>query len=61
MDGKLTGDFPNLRLRSVATPKANQIVLGSYSSAQHASKTLWYDDVVAATCYIGPKVTAEPD
>ena len=56
VDGKLAGDFPNLRLRSVETLKANQVILSSYSSRRDPNKTLWYDDVVVATSYIGPQV-----
>lgn len=52
--GKLTGDFPNLRLRSVETLKADRIKIGMYASKTQANKTMWYDDVVAATSYIGP-------
>ena len=55
VDGKLAGDFPNLRLRSVATLKANYVVIVSYSSGRHENVTHWYDDVVAATSYIGPQ------
>jgi hypothetical protein len=61
VDGKLAGDFPNLRLRGAATLKANQLILGSYSSSTHPNKTHWYDDVVAATTYIGPQVAAGAD
>jgi len=60
VDGKLAGDFPNLRLRSVETLKANYIVIVSYSSSKHPNTTHWYDDVVAATSYIGPQVAAHP-
>jgi len=59
VDGKLAGDFPNLRLRSVASLKVNHVVLSSYSSRTDANKTLWYDDVVVATSYIGPQLPAE--
>jgi len=59
VNGKLTGDFPNLRLRSVTTLKANQIIIVSYSSSVHPNVTHWYDDTVAATSYIGPQVTAK--
>ena len=61
VDGKLAGDFPNLRLRSVETLRANYIVIVSYSSSKHPNITHWYDDVVAATSYIGPQVTTEPE
>ncbi len=60
VDGELAGDFPNLRLRSVEALKANQVVLSSYSSRRGPNKTLWYDDVVVATSYIGPQRSAAP-
>jgi hypothetical protein len=55
VDGKLAGDLPGLRFRTVDTLKVNDVVLSSYSSRRHSGKTLWYDDVVAATSYIGPQ------
>ena len=58
VDGKLAADFPNLRLRDVETLKANRISLGLYTQNELVNKpvTVWYDDVVAATSYIGPMV-----
>ena len=61
VDGKLTGEVKNLRFRTVATLKLNHVVLNSYSSRQHANKVLWYDDVVVATSYIGPRVPTETE
>jgi hypothetical protein len=60
VDGGLAGDFPNLRLRSVPSLRANRVILSSYTSTQHADQTLWYDDVVVATSYVGPQVAPEP-
>jgi len=54
VDGVLRGDFPNLRLRSVDTLKINNVHLSTYSSRVRPNQTLWYDDVVVATSYIGP-------
>ncbi len=54
VDGRLTADFPNLRLRTVADLKVNFIVLAPYSSEVLPNQNLWYDDIVAATSYIGP-------
>ena len=54
IDGRLAGDFQNLQLRSTADLKPNHIAISTYSSRVDANKTLWYDDVVAATSYIGP-------
>ncbi|NLW50773.1 MAG: hypothetical protein GXY85_08005 [Candidatus Brocadiaceae bacterium] len=57
VDGRLLADFPNLRLRNVSSLKANRIDLGVYT---HNSRTvrdvvMRFDDVVAATAYIGPQ------
>jgi len=60
VDGKLAGDFPNLRLRSVAALKINYIVMVSYSSSVRPHTTHWYDDIVAATSYIGPQAMTHP-
>ena len=59
VDGVLQGDFPNLRLRNVDTLKVNNVYLSSYSSRIRPNQTLWYDDVVVATSYIGPQVSAK--
>ena len=61
VDGKLAGDFPNLRLRTVEILKAKYMVIVSYSSSKHDNVTHWYDDIVAAASYIGPQVDARPD
>jgi len=60
VDGKLTADFPNLRLRDVGTLKLERIGLGLYmaDNALRVNKK-WYDDVVAATSYIGPMVKGQ--
>lgn len=57
LDGKLTADFPNLRLRDVASLKIDRFGLSYhiYSNPSGPSKK-WYDNVVAATSYIGPVV-----
>jgi len=57
VDGKLIADFTNLRLRDVDTLKANLISLGLYTQNDLVKKDciMWFDDVVAATSYIGPK------
>jgi hypothetical protein len=56
VDGKLAADFGNLRLRDVETLKANRIGLGLYTQNGKVQKTvtMWFDDVVAATSYVGP-------
>ncbi len=40
VDGKLAGDFPNLRLRGVELLKANYVVLVSYSSSRRENVVL---------------------
>ena len=62
VDGKLIADFPNLRLRDVEDLKIDCFGVGLYISpnTMRANKK-WYDDVVAATSYIGPMVrTVKP-
>jgi hypothetical protein len=56
VDGKLTADFTNLRLRDVDTLKANRVSLGLYTQndAIKSACAMWFDDVVVATSYIGP-------
>jgi len=58
VDGKLGGDFPNLRFRSVEDLKPNHVIIVTYSSNVQPNQTLWYDDIVAATSYIGPQAPA---
>ncbi len=61
VDGRLAADFPNLRLRNVASLKSNRVDLGLGTENRRVRKdvTMWYDDVVTATSYIGPRVPAE--
>jgi hypothetical protein len=60
LDGKVIADFPNLRLRDT-----NELKIDRFNISLHVrSNTLavakkWYDNVVAATSYIGPM--ASPD
>jgi hypothetical protein len=54
VDGQLAGDFPGIQLRSTDSLQPNHVAISTYSSEVHENKTLWYDDVVAATSYIGP-------
>jgi hypothetical protein len=61
VDGKLAGDFPNLRFRNTEELKANHAVILVHSSSTAPNKTLWYDDVVVARSYIGPQVPAQPE
>jgi hypothetical protein len=61
VDGKLIADFPNMRFRDVATLRMERIGIGIYmaNNAIRQNKK-WYDDVVAATAYIGPMAKAKP-
>ena len=60
LDGKLIADFPNVRLRDVASLKIERIGLGLYMASNAIRENRkWYDDVVAATSYIGPRVVRE--
>jgi hypothetical protein len=60
VDGVLAGDFPDLRFREVPELKPNHVILLSYSSSVRPNQIHWYDDVVAATSYIGPMRMPEP-
>ena len=58
VDGKLIGEFPNLRFRDVATLEIDRFDVGVYIAANtKRSNSKWVDDVVAATSYIGPLAT----
>ncbi len=61
IDGKLAGDFPNLRFRSVEELKPNHVIIVAHSSSVRPNQTLWYDDIVAATSYIGPQAPADSE
>jgi hypothetical protein len=55
VDGALIARFPNLRLRDVATLKIDRFNLSLHIGSNTVSETSkWYDNVVAATSYIGP-------
>ena len=55
LDGKLLADFPNLRLRDVASLTIDRFGLGFHIGSNPNGETKkWYDNVVAATSYIGP-------
>jgi len=59
VDGKLIADFPNLRLRDVETLKIDHFGIGLHIKSNRARPNKkWYDDVVAATSYIGPMAGA---
>ncbi len=57
VDGKLAADFPAVRVRDAEELKANLINISFYTSNRKVhGGVMWYDDVVAATSYIGPMV-----
>jgi hypothetical protein len=56
VDGKLIMDFPNLRLRDIDALKIDRFGVGLYiADNSRRENKKWYDDVVAATSYIGPQ------
>lgn len=58
LDGELIADFPNLRLRDIDSLKIDRFQLSLHAGSNPAGETRkWYDDVVAATAYIGPMVS----
>jgi hypothetical protein len=55
LDGKVIGDFPNLRFRDVDTLKIDRFNLSLHAGSNPTGAThKWYDNVVAAKSYIGP-------
>jgi hypothetical protein len=55
IDGVLVADFPGLRLRDIGTLAVDRFGLSLHARSNPAGATRkWYDDVVAATEYIGP-------
>ena len=55
IDGVVVADFPNLRLRDVASLGIDRFGLSLHSRSNPSGDTRkWYDNVVAATAYIGP-------
>jgi hypothetical protein len=55
LDGKLIADFPNLRLRDTDELKIDRFGINLHvKSNTLAVAKKWYDNVVAATSYIGP-------
>jgi hypothetical protein len=57
VDGKLIADFPNLRLRDIGSLKIDRFSIGLYIGDNRLRENKkWYDDVVVATSYIGPRV-----
>jgi uncharacterized protein (TIGR03382 family) len=62
LDGELIADFPNLRLRDVGTLTIDRFGLSLHIGSNPTGVThKWYDNVVAATSYIGPMVSPGSD
>src|SRR4051794_11233422 len=61
VDGELIADFPNLRLRDTPALKIDQFTIDLHvrSNTLGVAKK-WYDNVVAATSYIGPVAGPRP-
>jgi hypothetical protein len=58
LDGRLIADFPNLRLRETTALKIDRFTLDLHVLNNNlAVARKWYDNVVAATSYIGPMVS----
>ena len=58
LDGQLIADFPNLRLRETTALKIDRFTLDLHVFNNNlAVARKWYDNVVAATSYIGPMVS----
>ena len=57
VDGELCGDFPGLRFREAEELRANRVDLQLYTHHPKVTNdiTMWYDDVVVATSYVGPQ------
>ena len=59
LDGQLIADFPNLRLRETTALKIDRFTLDLHVRNNNlAVARKWYDNVVAATSYIGPMVSS---
>ena len=55
LDGMLTADFQNLRLRDIESLTIDRFGVGLHVGSNPSGvQTKWYDNVVAATAYIGP-------
>jgi hypothetical protein len=56
LDGKLVADFPNVRFRDIESLKIDYLTVGGYINPNKVrTNRIWFDDVVAATSYIGPQ------
>ncbi len=54
-EAQIIADFPDLRLRDVDTLKIDHFSVGLHAASNPGNPTSkWYDNLVAATEYIGP-------
>jgi hypothetical protein len=61
LDGNLIADFSNLRLRETTALKIDKFDLDLYVKSNTLGVARkWYDNVVAATAYIGPMRSTQP-
>ncbi len=58
IDGTLVGAFPNLNVRSISTLKIDEAHISLHAWHSERINKKWYDNVVIATQYIGPIVSA---
>lgn len=63
IDGQKCGEFRGINWRSSDALKVNKVTLSLWlepaayaRSGGGTTRTVWYDDIVVATRYIGPKV-----
>ena len=60
LDGQLIADFPNLRFRDTTALKIDRFTLDLHIFRNNlAVARKWYDNVVAATSYIGPMASGQ--
>jgi hypothetical protein len=61
LDGQLIADFQNLRLRETTALKIDRLTIDLHVYRNNlAVARKWYDNVVAATSYIGPMASGAP-
>ena len=61
LDGRIIADFQNLRLRETTSLKIDKFDLDLYVKSNTLGVARkWYDNVVAATAYIGPMKSTQP-
>ena len=55
IDGKLYQHVTGIRWRTSAKVKLKRVVWGVYVHQSVRPNTVWYDDVVVSTGYVGPR------